>query len=214
MLSFDQKAITLDTESRNLNLVINDGSLQNGNAPWDIAWLETKGNFPIKEHQYYIDVPNLNLSDLVKKLTHFDQTKYDREKKPAPVVLRELKKYLYDPSYIIIWQNGLKFDCFLLSDLFARCGEKIDWSFMDRVYDTRPLGLAYKNNLEKPRNGSLLEWQYKILNDKNLKGRVSQTALLKEFGLESVDEGARHSALCDVKDTFNIFLQLKKRLEL
>lgn len=214
MLPFDQKFLILDIESRHLSLLINDGSVENGNAPWDLAWIEAKGNFIQKEYQYYIDIPNLNLSDLVKKLTNFDEQKYNKEKKPAEFVLEKFKKFLYDPEYIIIGQNILKFDIFLCSDLWARCGEKIDWSFVDRIYDTRPLALAYKNNLEKPRNGSIIEWQYKILNDKSLKGRVSQTSLLKEFDLQSTDEGSRHSALTDIRDTFNIFKELKKRLEL
>ena len=122
---------------------------------------------------------------------------------------------MYDPEYILVGQNILGFDGFLCDILARQAGERVDYSkFYDRMYDTRAFGLAYKNNLEKPQRGSMLEWQFKILNDKTLKGKVSQTALLKDLGITSSDESARHSSLCDCRDTLMIFNELKKRLKL
>lgn len=215
MLEYNQKMLILDCETRNLSLVprINDW---NANKVWQIAWLETSGARILNEFDYYIDVPNLDLSDVVKTLTHFDPVKYNRLKKPAEDVWPILEKYLYDPQYIIVGQNILHFDQPMLNTLAHQAGTKVDYSrFVERIYDTRAFGMAYKNSLDKPRNcDNLYLWQHKILNDRSLKGKVSQTALLKDLQLTSVDEGFRHNALTDIKDTFNIFNELKKRMQL
>lgn len=214
MLEYNQKSITLDTETRSLNLLIADKPFPNYNSVWDIAWIECSGDYVNKENQYYIDVPNLNLSELVKTLTKFNAPEYHKQKKNCYDVWEKVKKVLYDKDYLIIGQNIIGFDVFMLGNLAKRCGEDIDWSFLERVIDTRALGMAYKNEIEKPRAGSLIDWQFKVLNDRSLKGKVSQTALMKDLGLTSVSEGARHSAIVDVKDTFNIYKSLKRKLNL
>lgn len=215
MLAFDFDALTLDCETRNLSLSprIQDW---NSNKVWQIAFILTKGTRIVKEFDFYIDVPNLDLSDQVKVLTNFDEFKYRKLKRPAEEVWPIIEQYLYDPKRIIIGQNILKFDCYLINTLAHQAGTKVDYSkFLERIYDTRAFGLAYKNSIDKPQNcDSLLLWQHKILNDRSLKGKVSQTALLKDLGLTSVDEGSRHNALTDIKDTFNIFTELKKRMQL
>lgn len=214
MIEYNQKISTFDYETRHLGLGhrIED---PNANKAWQLGWINSIGSKIISENEYYIDVPNLNLSDLVKKLTNFDAEKYKNQKKSATEVWEKFKKVLYDPEYILVGQNILGFDGFLCDILAKQAGERVDYSlFYDRMYDTRAFGLAYKNNIEKPQRGSMLEWQFKILNDKSLKGKVSQTALLKDLGITSSDESARHSSLCDCRDTLMIFNELKKRLKL
>ncbi|MBP9682099.1 MAG: hypothetical protein KBD76_11890 [Bacteriovorax sp.] len=203
-----------DFETRNLNTSHRIEDV-NSNKAWQLGWINSSGSKIISENEYYIDVPNLNLSDVVRKLTNFDAEKYKREKKSATEVWEKFKKVLYDPEYILVGQHILGFDIFLCDILAKQAGERVDYSkFLDRVYDTRAFGLAYKNNIEKPQRGSMLEWQFKILNDKTLKGKVSQTALLKDLGITSSDEKFRHSAIVDCRDTLAIFNELKKRLKL
>jgi len=214
MIDYNQKILILDVESRNLNLShrIEDN---NSNRVWQLGWVEAIGTKTLVEHEYYVDVPNLNLSDLVKKLTNFDAEKYHKLKKSPTEVWDKFKVKLYDEDYLIGGQNILGFDCQMLDTLARQAKERVDYSkFYDRVYDTRALGLAYKNNLEKPQRGSILEWQFKILNDRSLKGKVSQTALMKDLGITSSNEAARHSSLTDCRDTLMIFNELKKRLKL
>jgi hypothetical protein len=215
MLPFDFKALTIDVESRNLNLSPRIGDF-NSNKVWQVSFIETSGTRILNEFDFYVDVPNLDLSDQVKVLTNFDQFKYNKLKKPAEEVWPIVKKYLYDEQYIIIGQNIMGFDQYCCDILAHQAGDKIDYSkFIERIYDTRAFGLAYKNTIDKPRNCyNLYLWQHKILNDRSLKGKVSQTALLKDLGLQSVNEASRHDALTDVKDTFNIFTELKKRMQL
>ena len=214
MIEYNQKTCVWDHESRNLNLSHRIEDV-NSNRSWQLGWINSIGSKIISENEYYIDVPNLNLSDLVRKLTNFDAEKYKNQKKSATEVWEKFKKVLYDPEYILVGQNILGFDGFLCDILARQAGERVDYSkFYDRMYDTRAFGLAYKNNLEKPQRGSMLEWQFKILNDKTLKGKVSQTALMKDLGITSSDENSRHSSLTDCRDTLAIFNELKKRLKL
>lgn len=214
MIPYDQKILVVDVETRHLNLShrIED---YNSNKVWQVSWIESVGQKIIKEHDHYVDVPRLNLSNLVAKLTHFDSYEYERKKKPAAGVWEQVKKYIYDKDYLIVGQNILGFDCYLLDTLARQAGERIDYSlFLERIYDTRAFGLAYKNGIEKPQKGSMIEWQFKILSDRSLKGKVSQTALMKDLGITSSDDDSRHNAIVDCRDTLAIFQELKKRLKL
>lgn len=206
MLKFDQKYITWDCETEGLNLKYS--------RPWELSYLICQGNKILKKRQMYIDIEGLYLKPLIKKLCNFDQKKYDREKIPPQEAWDEFKELLYNPDYKLIGQNVLKYDIHILAILSEICEEDIDFSFIDRIFDTRPLAVAEKNNLEKPRKGDIVQWQYKVLADPNLKQRgVSQGMLLKYFGIEH-DPNRLHSGLYDIQMTWEIFKQLKKILEL
>ena len=101
----------------------------------------------------------------------------------------------------------------MLKVLADICNKSLDFSFMDRILDTRPLALSYREGLEKPKNASLLEWQNKIINDRTIKSKASQLTLLKLFGIE-FDKEKLHDGLYDCQMTWQVFLQLKKVLSL
>lgn len=205
MLRFDQKYLVFDCETEGLSLKYS--------RPWELSYSICQGNKILFQKQCFIDVPGLDLPGFIKKMCNFDQKKYDREKRLAREVWEEFKKYLYDENYKVVGQNIIKYDTSILAILAEMCEEDIDFSFIDRILDTRPLALAHRCGIEKPRNGSLIEWQYKILNDRSLKARVNQKALLKFFGIE-FDENQLHVADYDIKMTWEIFKQLRKALEL
>lgn len=100
---------------------------------------------------------------------------------------------------------------FVVASLQKYLGETPDYSYMPRIYDTRPLGKAYKEGLDKPVKGDFLSWQYKIMHDRSLKARSSQLSQLKSLGID-FDESKLHDACYDVEMTFKIFLELKKRM--
>lgn len=205
MLDITQKYIILDAETEGLNLKYS--------RPWEFSFLLCQGGRILKKEELYVDVPNLDLPAHLKKLCGFDPHKYNSIKRPAVEVWDKIKKYLYDSEYKVIGQNILGFDIFILAILAEMAGEKIDYSFVDRILDTRPLAVAHRCGIEKPRNGSLIEWQYKILNDRSLKAKASQSALLKLFNIPH-DPKRLHEGLYDTEMTWEVFKQLRKVLEL
>ena len=91
-------------------------------------------------------------------------------------------------------------------------GQQPDYSYLTRIYDTRALGKAYREEIQKP-SRDFLSWQYKIINDRSLKARASQNQLLKFFDID-FDDGKLHNALYDIKMCFKVFLKLKKHMDL
>ena len=204
-LPYNQKYITADVETTGLNL--------NSSLPWQFSWNVYEGNRLVKSYDEYIDWPDLQISDFIIRLTGFSWDKYNRLKRPPEEVLAKFEKYVYDPEYILIGQNWIGYDVYLMATLQRLCNKPQDFTYLKRLYDTKTLGKAYRENLERPKNGDLLSWQYKINNDRSLKAKVSQLAQLKHFGID-FDESRLHDSSYDVEMTFKIFQELKKKLNL
>ena len=79
MLKFNQLYFLFDTETEGLN--------HKSSRPWEISFIIGKGNYIVEKKQIYIDWPDLELSNKIKKLTGFDQAKYDVEKIPPKEAL-------------------------------------------------------------------------------------------------------------------------------
>jgi DNA polymerase III epsilon subunit-like protein len=204
-LPYNQKYIVFDIESDGLSL--------HNSLPWQLAWNVYEGNRLVKSYDEYIDWPDFKVSDFIIKLTGFSYPEYNKRKRPPEEVLKKFQAYLYNPEYMVIGQNLIGFDQFLIATLQRKCGHLQDFTWLRRLLDTRCLGMAYREGLEKPKSGSLLSWQYKILHDRSLKAKVSQLAQLKHFGIE-FDEKLLHNATVDCEMTFKIFQELKKKLNL
>jgi|11BtaG_2_1085332.scaffolds.fasta_scaffold00035_31 DNA polymerase III epsilon subunit-like protein len=203
-LKYNQKYICFDTETEGLNLYYS--------RPWQVSWVLGEGNKVVEEQDRFIKYSDLELSDMIKKLTGYNQRTYDSKKESIRAVYDDLAKYLYDPEYIIIGQNLLGFDVYMVAIMQRMLGIEPDFSYIDRIYDTRALGKAYRENLDKP-SGDFLSWQYKIINDRSLKSKVSQGVLLKHLDIDH-DPKMLHNALYDVKMCFQVFCKLKKGLDL
>jgi len=204
MLPYNQKYIVFDTETEGLNL--------HSSKPWQLAWLVCEGNKVKERHDRYIHFNDLNVPDIVQKLTGFTWDKYNTRKETPKKVWGDFKKYLFNPEYKIIGQNLLGFDVYMIAELQRILGEKPDYSYLTRIYDTRALGKAYREELQKPK-GDFLSWQYKIIHDRTLKAKVSQNQLHKFFGIE-FEESKLHDALYDIEKCFEVFTALKKHMEL
>ena len=204
MLPYNQKYIVFDTETEGLNL--------HSSKTWQLSWLVCEGNKVIEEHDEFIAHKELNIPEVVKKLTGFNWDKYNRRSRSLENVWAKFEKYLFDPQYKIIGQNLLGFDVYMIAVLQRILGQEPDYSYLSRIYDTRALGKAYREGLEKPKK-DFLSWQYKIINDRSLKAKVSQNQLLKFFNI-SYEEEKLHDALYDIQMCFKIFVELKKNMNL
>ena len=206
MLPHNQKYICLDTETTGLNLSYSEA--------WQVSWIVCEGKRVVDVHDRFPNVENLQLSEGAARVTGFDRSVYNSKKEPLKNVWGDLKKYLYDPDYLIIGQNLLGYDVYILRALALKLGEEPDFSYMDRILDTRPLGKAVRENIQKPAgNIDMLSWQYKMMNDRSLKAKVSQLQLLKYFSID-FDKDKLHDGLYDVTKSFEIFLAIKKALKL
>jgi|TARA_R110002020_G_scaffold144641_3_gene317715 DNA polymerase III epsilon subunit-like protein len=204
MLPSNQKYLVFDTETEGLNLF--------SSKTWQLSWIVCQGNKILETHDEFIVHKELNIPEIVKKLTGFNWDTYNRKAKPLDEVWSKFEKYIFDPQYIVVGQNLLGFDVYMLAILQRLLGQEPDYSYLPRIYDTRALGKAYREELDKP-NGDFLSWQYKIINDRSLKAKVSQNQLLKFFDIE-FDQDKLHNALYDIQMCYQIFLKLKKHMDL
>ena len=204
MLPYNQKYLVIDTETEGLNL--------HSSKTWQLSWIVCQGNKILEEHDEFITHKNLNIPEVVKKMTGFNWDKYNEKSKSLSKVWSKFEQYLYDPQYIIVGQNLLGFDVYMLALLQKMLGQQPDYSYLPRIYDTRALAKAYRENLDKPKD-NFLSWQYKIINNRSLKAKVSQGTLLKFFDIDH-DESKLHDALYDIKKCFEVFCELKRRMDL
>ena len=109
MLKYDQKYIVFDTETEGLNL--------HSSRPWQIAWIVCQGYKVLETHNRFLSFNDLNIPDVVKKLTGFSWDVYNKKKESPKKVLEDFESYIYDPQYKIIGQNLLGFDVYMISQL-------------------------------------------------------------------------------------------------
>ena len=206
MIPYDQDYICFDGETEGLNLYYS--------RPWQWSFLVCKGQKVLEKHDYYINQPNLDLSPKLKKMCGFDQKRYDSEAISELEAASIFQKYIDDPKFKVIGQNILNYDIFIWNSMMLRQFGEVNHEYLERCLDTRAFFIARQHELE-PRGGvDLLNWQLRILNDKEYKFTKSNSKLiLKTLGID-FDEGMLHNSLYDVLKTHEIWIQLKSKFNL
>ena len=193
----NQKYLIIDTETEGLNLV--------NSRPWQCAWIATQGKNIVEKNNRFIQWDNLNVSEGAAKITGFSESEYERRAEDPLKVWRDLSKYLFDPEYIIIGQNILGFDVYMLNVWLKGMNKNSDYSYLPRVIDTKSLSTAIFKNILPDKN-NFLSWQYKLLNHKEKGLKTSQASMLKHYNIPH-DTKKLHDALYDIEMTFQIFLK-------
>ena len=198
-----RKFLTLDFETEGLNLV--------KSRPWQVAWIvgDNKGNV-LKERDYMLDVPDLQMRDIVAKLTGFTWETYNQRKVPIRPVIEELVADMRDCG--IVGQNILGFDVYMLAVAMRMAGLKVDYSYIPRVIDTKALSKSINLDIKPDGVQDLILWQYKVLNLEKRAGKNDQLSLLKKYGIP-FDETKLHDALYDVHMTNKLFLEMANRIK-
>ena len=194
-----QRYVVFDTETEGLNLVTS--------RPWQVAWLLVEGNNIIEKNDFYIHWPNLNVSEGAARVTGFSKSDYLKKSTPPNVVWAKFAKDLYDENNLIVGQNLLGFDVYMVNVWRKLMGMQSDHSYIRRIIDTKSLAAAIAKEIPVEKE-NFINWQYRLLNHKERGLRTSQATLLKKYNIDH-DPKRLHDALYDIEMNFKIF---KKQL--
>lgn len=199
------KYVVVDCETENVNAYFN--------RPWQISWIVVENGQIIEEYDKFPFIHDLNVSKGAVAVTNFNYSIYHSKAEDAKGVYELLKKYLYNKDYLIIGQNYLFFDLYVIRN-FERylniCG---DYDYLSRIYDTLALGRALNMGLKFPQTKEdFLFWQYKLCGNRQKGLKASVESMSKQFNLPYSFELA-HDGLWDVKQTDLIFRKLYNSLE-
>ena len=200
----NQKYIVFDTETEGLNLITS--------RPWQVAWLVVKGNEIQEKHDEFIHWPNINVSEGAAKITGFSKKKYNAKSKAPNQVWEKFAKHLYDKDTLIVGQNLLGFDVYMVDVWRRAMGQNLDQSYIKRIIDTKALATAIAKNIPYNKD-EFINWQYRLLNYRERGLKTSQAFLLKHYNIDH-DAKKLHDALYDIEMNFQIFKKQLFDLEL
>mgnify|MGYP003137066234 FL=1 len=190
-----QRYVVFDTETEGLNLVTS--------RPWQVAWLLVEGDKIIDKRDFFIHWPNLNVSEGAARVTGFSYDEYAKKSQPPNLVWEKFAEDLYDKNNLIIGQNLLGFDVYMVNVWRKLMGMNADYSYVNRIIDTKSLATAIAKEIPVERE-NFINWQYRLLNHKERGLRTSQATLLKKYNIDH-DPKRLHDALYDIEMNFKIF---------
>lgn len=190
-----QRYLIFDTETEGLNLI--------NSRPWQVAWILAEGDKILEKHDLYIRWEDLNISDEAAKITGFSKQAYDRRSLDPKEVFQKFSKYLEDENNLIIGQNLLGFDVYMVNIWRKEIGLPSDYSFINRIIDTKSIATAIAKEIPVQKE-NLLSWQYRLLNHKERGLKTSQATLLKKYDIPH-DPKRLHDAMYDIEMNFRIF---------
>ena len=120
-------------------------------------------------------------------------------------VWQKFAPYLYNQNNILVGQNILGYDIYILNVLMNHLGMKNNWSFLPRIVDTKALATALFKDIKF--SGDRLSWQMRLMNFREKGLKTSQGFLLKHFGIDH-DPSKLHNAMYDITMNYKIFRKL------
>ena len=195
--NINQKYVVFDTETEGLSLT--------SSRPWQLSWIVCQGDNILERHDEYILFNDLNVSEDAARITNFNKDFYLQNAKEPMQVWQKFAPYLYDQKNILVGQNLLGYDIYIINVLMNTIGVKNDWSFLTRIVDTKALATALFKDI-KP-SGDTLSWQMKLMNFREKGLKTNQAFLLRHFGIDH-DPSKLHNALYDITMNYKIFRKL------
>ena len=190
-----QKYIIFDTETEGLNLV--------KSKPWQAAWIVAEGNRVIKKYDKLIKWDDLKVSKDAARITGFSKSYYEKNAEDPKQVWDEFSKYLYDDDYLIVGQNLLGFDVYMVDVWRKLIGEPLKQDYINRIIDTKAIATAIEKEAPVDKK-DFIYWQYRWLNYRQRGLKTSQLTLLKKYDID-FDPKRLHDALYDIEMNFEIF---------
>ena len=202
---FNQKYVIFDTETEGLNLVTS--------KPWQLAWIEAEGKQIKKKQNRFLMWEDVNVSEDAARVTGFDHKSYVKQAEDPAIVYEEFINLINQDDVMIIGQNLLGYDIYILGVIARQLGLKIDYSFVNRIFDTKAIATALAKGNKTPDNDDFASWQIKWLNYRERGLKSNQKYLLEYYDID-FDPKKLHDALYDIEKNFEIFLKQIWELEI
>lgn len=190
-----QRYVVFDTETEGLNLVTS--------RPWQVAWMVVEGDKIIEKNDLFIEWPDLKVSEGAAKITGFTEKEYNKKCEPPKQVWEKFSQDLYNPDHLIIGQNLLGFDVYMVNIWRRLMNLGADYSFIPRILDTKALATAIAKEMPVVKD-DFIGWQYRLLNYRERGLKTSQATLLKKYNIDH-DPKRLHDALYDIEMNFKVF---------
>jgi DNA polymerase III alpha subunit (gram-positive type) len=190
-----QRYVVFDTETEGLNLVTS--------RPWQVAWMVVEGDKIIEKNDLFIEWPDLQVSEGAARVTGFTEKEYNKKCEPPNEVWERFSKDLYNPDNLIIGQNLLGFDVYMVNIWRRLMNLGADYSFIPRILDTKVLATAIAKEMPVVKD-DFIGWQYRLLNYRERGLKTSQATLLKKYNIDH-DPKRLHDALYDIEMNFKVF---------
>ena len=205
----DVKYAFVDLETFNLNLSFKY------NRCWQVGVLSVIGEKIIDARDIRIkwpDAPHLSIGKEAAVITKFNPIEHAKYAIMPDEAFQRFWSILEEADYIIM-HNGLRFDLYLLKDYANMMDVPWKW-MMPKIIDTNSVAKGIKMNIPyKPKDGSFLEYQYRMANV-IVKGVKTNLALLgKEYGIVH-DYEHLHDATNDLSLNLKVWNKIKFQLEL
>ena len=118
-------------------------------------------------------------------------------------ITNKFEKDLYDERNLVIGQNVLGFDVYMVNVWRKLMGLGGNYSYVKRIIDTKSLATAIAKQIPVERE-NIIAWQYRLLNHRERGLKTSQATLLKKYNIDH-DPKRLHDALYDIEMNFKVF---------
>jgi len=193
---FDQKYVIFDTETEGLNLVTS--------KPWQLAWIEATGKKIVKKQNRFLKWDDLNVSEDAAKVTGFDKKDYESIAEDPAVVFKEFIDLISQDDVIVVGQNILGYDLYMLGVIARNLNIIMDYSFINNCFDTKAIATALAKGNKTPDKDDFIGWQIKWLHYRERGLKTNQKFLLQHYEID-FNETKLHDALYDIEKNFEIF---------
>ena len=193
---FDQKYVIFDTETEGLNLVTS--------KPWQLAWIEATGKKITKKQNRFLKWDDLNVSEDAAKVTGFDKKEYESKAEDPAVVFKEFMDLISQDDVIVVGQNILGYDLYMLGVIARNLNIIMDYSFINNCFDTKAIATALAKGNKTPDKDDFIGWQIKWLHYRERGLKTNQKFLLQHYEID-FNEAKLHDALYDIEKNFEIF---------
>ena len=185
------------------------------NRPWQVGLIKVKGDKVIDAKDIRInwpDAPHLSIGKEAAVITKFDPVLHKQLAILPEEAFKQFWHFLEEADHIIM-HNGLKFDLYLLKDYARMMGQSWKW-IMPKIIDTRCVAQGVKMNIPyKPKDGSFLEYQYRMANIYAKGVKTSLISLGKEYAIPHAYENL-HDAIVDLELNLKVWNKLKFQIEI